>query len=147
MQHTQLAPRQLTQNASASQQLTQRASPADAATPTTTSTKQLIYFITHSIHINLPHTHCSRACCCQANQYVAQGGEIECEPLIAGTQQQLHHDPATAAPTGCRTAYTTHFSCHRAFFTNRYSSTTDCTMFSPTVCCIQVCSCSSTTAS
>jgi hypothetical protein len=66
MQHEQLAPRQLTQNASASQQLTQRASLADAATTTTTSTKQLNYFTTHSMHINLPRAHCSHVCCCQA---------------------------------------------------------------------------------
>ena len=95
MQHAQLAPQQLTkddsrqlaQDDSTSQQLTQRASPADAAaTAATSPAKQLCHLLfacqaaTYTMQSRLLFS---------SNQRMAQRGEIECEPLTAGTQQQL----------------------------------------------------------
>ena len=95
MQHAQLAPqqltkdhpRQITQNASASQQLTQHASPANAgATSATAPAKQLC----HLLFACQPATYTMQSrLLLSSNQRVAQRGEIESEPLTADTQQQL----------------------------------------------------------
>ena len=102
MQYAQLAPqqltkdhsRQITQNASASQQLTQRASPADAAaTAATAPAKKLC----HLLFACQPATYTMQSrLLLSSNQRVAQRGEIESKPLTAGTQQQLQLAAETA---------------------------------------------------
>ena len=102
MQYAQLAPqqltkdhsRQITQNASASQQLTQRASPADAvATAATAPAKKLC----HLLVACQPAAYTMQSCLLlSSNQRVAQRGEIESKPLTAGTQQQLQLAAETA---------------------------------------------------